>query len=118
MRISDWSSDVCSSDLFEKGSRAQRLGFCWNAFVELRAKFLETLVEISAHADCFSETGQQWPRRGGGRVYGDIIKKQHVAALPHRGKRRLDFCFCGQIRIRIGGDRCGTGNEAQTIFRI
>src|SRR3546814_11588763 len=61
MRISDWSSDVCSSDLLGAGE-AERLG------AELVAK--GPLVEGELHVEGAGEAGLQRLQRGLGEALG------------------------------------------------
>src|SRR3546814_12768378 len=51
LRISDWSSDVCSSDLFDIGERVRRLLGTHHADLRLRPREQEARVErTAAHA--------------------------------------------------------------------
>src|SRR3546814_2880355 len=59
MRISDWSADVCSSDLLERAERVPQLRF---HLLGLRRE------EFEADADVAGKVGEERRRRGAARL--------------------------------------------------
>src|SRR3546814_9128176 len=85
MRISDWSSDVCSSDLVNDRIRA-------NAEVETRFMTPEEAIEAGALA-LFGEK------------YGDEVRVLSMGGSdPARGGKPYSTELCGGTHVRRTGD--------------
>src|SRR3546814_3330969 len=86
MRISDWSSDVCSSDLLER-DRAAELGDALRAFVDR-----EIAADAMAGAVVVVEAGlpQKMPRQGiellARGAFGEARAGQRDVALENAGE--------------------------------
>src|SRR3546814_10885795 len=84
MRISDWSSDVCSSDLADGIERHRRLAI--ERAASERA-FVQRLVAVGDHRD----------DAGHGAGIGGLL--EHGVNLQlHRHEVRLPFSLCGEGR--------------------
>src|SRR3546814_16492135 len=85
MRISDWSSDVCSSDLREQRFRdvaETAAGWIWETDAELRFTYLSDRVEQAAGVDKSVFLGRI---RTGTAIFEDTPEWQrHVDELKHR----------------------------------
>src|SRR3546814_20922471 len=107
MRISDWSSDVCSSDLVRGARRADGGG--------------RAAISARAPADRLGDTGHGVPRRGGGdrRGDGDTVAARLVGGLEARGAASPGGAGSGHSRIGpLSGGRSfvlyGTGRATFT----
>src|SRR3546814_4656390 len=82
MRISDWSSDVCSSDLLPRPGRDRRTQRCYAG--EAWARWLATIVPPRrlTHCPCRSGFSRELFRRRGER------EKLAAEAAPTRAVRR------------------------------
>src|SRR3546814_567775 len=101
MRISDWSSDVCSSDLYPRGSarirgnldipgtRRQDAALCRSPFprpspiVGYRRK--RERPAAAAVATAWDKKGRKAPRFRPPNSCADSLKRTAQPALPHRG---------------------------------
>src|SRR3546814_161984 len=92
MRISDWSSDVCSSDLVVEAQRvvAQGAGFRARHFLE----------DAGAGLGLGDAVAQHVLRRDAGDERGHRRGQQVVGRLDEELHRRLDL-----VELRIGADR-------------
>src|SRR3546814_1446500 len=109
MRISDWSSDVCSSDLVRGARRADGGG--------------RAAISARAPADRLGDTGHGVPRRGGGdrRGDGDTVAARLVGGLEARGAASPGCAGSGHSRIGplYGGRRSEEHtSELQSLMRI
>src|SRR3546814_1582646 len=101
MRISDWSSDVCSSDLNGVDSLAQIEALDWQRFavsveqaevlsrpetVDRTAELIERHRTVKLFAGAFLNT---FEFRGAGAVQGLLSALAIIAELYRTGKRRL-----------------------------
>src|SRR3546814_10865343 len=80
VRISDWSSDVCSSDLLRASRRALRLECCQIGIDRAQVGLRQYLAGVGRHgvdrnANLMVEGFERQPRRGQGGA--------RRAALPH-----------------------------------
>src|SRR3546814_8818594 len=99
MRISDWSSDVCSSDLFglqQRERRAQRLGIIgadrtdqdFTAVGQADLLVPRGKAIAGAHAGKIASMTLKNPRRREERVFGTGVA--HRPANPDRKSTRLN----------------------------
>src|SRR3546814_12030783 len=101
MRISDWSSYVCSSDLQEAAERRDRVrgrlarGVDRPAFRDAAA-FVARLADLAARRDAHRHVEQEVRRLGAGR--GDrqwIVAEPRLATAPGRdGGREIGRASC------------------------
>src|SRR3546814_12266967 len=99
MRISDWSSDVCSSDLLARaGQYDRRLG---SAFGEdLRATRYRDVIKGVARAD------QQGARLDGERAGVDVVAAHADLAFDDPGDRKsVGEGKIVSVRFGLGGRR-------------
>src|SRR3546814_1372703 len=106
MRISDWSSDVCSSDLFREEARqtpAHIVELCRDRRDQRR--FSRLIVRID-------EFGIDEQRHDTGReiVAPIALDFQHTRALGSEIGRELEALF-----VQVGGSEIGCGFVAETI---
>src|SRR3546814_15588313 len=99
MRISDWSSDVCSSDLFDidivfSDRRSRTVGGNLTAAGWQRLVFSPTARSFSIAPELAIELGDDWMARAS-IVYGKSDSRYHSAFEPTAGQRTLTTgCFC------------------------
>src|SRR3546814_11700816 len=96
MRISDWSSDVCSSDL---GSRTAR---AWMRFACPRLRVEETLLVICRRG--IAEHTVHHPRVGVQFVHHGFTRRHQVADLPADRKSVVSGKSVS-VRVDLGGRR-------------
>src|SRR3546814_1416278 len=118
MRISDWSSDVCSSDLVKIGRDGQ--------FGRIASAVLPNAAQIGVDADYRSILTEA--RRDLGQVVGALNAQPRQCAAFERGNR--DRHLLQVFRTAIGGDDdfldagAGVGrseehtSELQSLMRI
>src|SRR3546814_4856828 len=99
MRISDWSSDVCSSDLFDidivfSDRRSRTVGGNLTAAGWQRLVFSPPARSFSIAPELAIELGDDWMARAS-IVYGNSDSRYHSAFEPTAGPRTLTkgrFC--------------------------
>src|SRR3546814_3777120 len=96
MRISDWSSDVCSSDLVEGAGELDAAGLAAAAGVDLRLDDPEVAADRLGGVDRFLRRARDAP----GRDCNAVIGKQLL---------RLVF-----VEIHVGSVRGRTGDRKST----
>src|SRR3546814_6726854 len=100
MRISDWSSDVCSSDLFLLHFSASLMGILFRAASWRRGSDFSASGNQGGHDGCSSEDDSR-------------------VEMPARGERRAagDCAFCGGGRTRGAGRSEEHTSELQSLMR-
>src|SRR3546814_18387852 len=89
MRISDWSSDVCSSDLHPLFGPMFEKAVARGRYVEIGLKFLVDVDEAGRHADAGPDRKAQSMRLAGAVIR--ILPQDHDAdALDRRQVERAD----------------------------
>src|SRR3546814_7827003 len=88
MRISDWSSDVCSSDLAGDSDRGTAIALLAPAFNEardvnaVRARAIELSVAIRAVLEpCISGHIAKWDDTFNPRAFGDLTQQSGVSTV-------------------------------------
>src|SRR3546814_13688043 len=92
MRIIDWSSDVCSSDLAGEGSAGRNSGFLINLPHNTRMSGHASPLEVARKQITLLQAGMDWlaqlSRQGGFDCGWDLAGKYHAAATLD-GERSL-----------------------------
>src|SRR3546814_20704347 len=95
MRISDWSSDVCSSDL---GEEAAALSFAEDGQVLLSFRDIDTLALLDLESEKIV-----WAMRGGwiGQPEHDVLPNGNIVLYDQIGRasRRERVCQYGSISV-------------------
>src|SRR3546814_8086603 len=127
MRISDWSSDVCSSDLFDidivfSDRRSRTVGGNLTAAGWQRLVFSPTARSFSIAPELAIELGDDWMARAS-IVYGKSDSRYHSAFEPTAGPRTLTTgCFCNSAlnaEFLFDGSRSEEHtSELQSLMRI
>src|SRR3546814_15714186 len=108
MRISDWSSDVCSSDLIEtkKPARARAGGNESDGTPQPHAAIVDPLLMGGPHGNGFDQRRDRWPdghqdERGTADLPKAIRKKAKTKDRKSvvKGKRRSELGDSGGRRL-------------------
>src|SRR3546814_8905143 len=109
MRISDWSSDVCSSDLAEKlQKRAARKGFDWPDSEGVYAKIDEEIEEVK---DASSEAHRE--EEIGDLLFAVVNLARHLKVDSEQALRLANAKF--ERRFRNMEETAGDGFPALSL---
>src|SRR3546814_12500788 len=106
MRISDWSSDVCSSDLAAKGAGKGARNGPGESAARRGSHPGKKAVLIHIPAD-MHRTLRQLSVEEGGEAHTAITERLLRQILVQCGSPRVGSCASGAIRNKIGREWCG-----------
>src|SRR3546814_15827594 len=111
MRISDWSSDVCSSDLAFGCVLALAPGLHHERVVDRHAGHLDALgAEL---VEMLDEAGQVLLGTGGGERAGDG-EKDHLLAVEPADRKSVVERRSVSVRVDLGGRRSSKKKKKKT----
>src|SRR3546814_11723367 len=99
MRISDWSSDVCSSDLARDAERAQMLDRCL-------AEFQDDSVQLVTAVSRVSERLHDLSRQAAGQAHSNLGLVANAASGAVKGADNVRSVAFSRSEKRRGGNTC------------